>query len=949
MDYFYKNNRWVVLGLLFSVIMVTSLFLPAPWLMGQSEWAHEKSDLEPDDEVVWGRLDNGLRYAFLPNREPPGKVSLRLYVNAGSLMETDDQQGLAHFLEHMAFNGTRNFAPGEMVEYFQRLGMAFGADNNAYTGFDATVYILELPENSEPFLEDGLKVLRDYADGLLLLEAEIERERGIVLSEQRDRDSVRYREFVAQWEFLFPESRVSKRFPIGKESVIREAQRERFVDFYENWYTPERMVVVAVGDVEADTLVPLIEEYFSDGLLADHRPDPDKGPIVHPGVTALLHTDSEAQSTSISIHTVQPYSSEGDTRAMRVRDFYLAVANQALSHRLSVLSKEANAPFYKGYAYAFDMLSFFEVGGIKLFCPPAQWRETLVTAELELRRAVEFGFTQAEIQAAGAKIINELEQQVKTASTRQSRRLAEALVGSISDNKVFTHPNTDLEIAQEAFGAAGPEEYLKAFHDLWQNEDRYIFASGDLELENAEAVLIETFEASKSVAVDAPIEAQTSTFAYTDFGQPGETVEEVWIEDLDIYQFRFANNVRLNLKRTDFEDNVIYVGARFGSGKLEALPDKEGLALLASSAFIGGGLVEHSADDLAQILAGKNVGVEFAVEDDAWLLKGQTGPEDLLLQLQLMCAYLVAPGYREEALRLARKSFDPLYRQLMHTAEGVVRDQVRRFLASGDFRFGFPSKEAAMERTLEELRTWMQEPLEKSYLEVSIVGDFDLEAVKKAMVATFGALPERLGAKPRFLDARKIQFPETPGAEDFFYMTELPRSVAALYWSTTDLQNIGLSRRLNLLSRVFSDRLRLQLREESGKAYSPYAVSEPSDTYIDYGFFYALTLTEPDDIEAVTEQMRSIGVSLQREGLTEDEFQRARKPMLTFIEEYVRKNSYWLNTVLMKSQESPERLEWARTFKSDYESITLDQLNEVADEYLKSEQAISIQVLPEKE
>ena len=219
-------------------------------LLALAALPHDTSDLPVDPAVRWGRLDNGLRYALLPNKEPKGRASLRLAVAAGALQETESQRGLAHFLEHMAFNGSTNFPPGTLIEYFQRLGMGFGADTDAYTSFDRTVYLLELPDTADATLERAFTLFADYAGGLLLEPAEIDKERGIILNEKRARDSVEFRQFVGEFEFMLPESRFIHRLPIGLESVISTAPRAEFLDFYNTWYRPELMTVVAVGDFD---------------------------------------------------------------------------------------------------------------------------------------------------------------------------------------------------------------------------------------------------------------------------------------------------------------------------------------------------------------------------------------------------------------------------------------------------------------------------------------------------------------------------------------------------------------------------------------------------------------------------------------------------------------------------------------------------------------------------
>ncbi|NNE91725.1 MAG: insulinase family protein, partial [Verrucomicrobiales bacterium] len=267
--------------------------------------AHEGSDIQPDSGVTWDVLENGMRIAIMPNPEPPNRVSMRLYVDAGSLMEEENQQGLAHFLEHMAFNGTTNFPAGEMVEYFQRLGMGFGNHTNAHTSFNETVYKLELPNTEDKVLDEAFKLMRDYADGMKLLQEEIEAERGIILSEKRNRDSVGWRTFLEQIKFALPEHKVSKRLPIGTEEVIKNAGRDRFVEFYDKWYTPNRMALIVVGDIEVEKIQDLIEKYFADLEAREKAPDPELGEVSNRDFAAHYHYEEEAGETSVSIETLK--------------------------------------------------------------------------------------------------------------------------------------------------------------------------------------------------------------------------------------------------------------------------------------------------------------------------------------------------------------------------------------------------------------------------------------------------------------------------------------------------------------------------------------------------------------------------------------------------------------------------------------------------------------------
>ncbi len=303
-------------------------------------WPHDLSNLKADPAAVWGRLDNGLRYVILPTRGAPGRASLRLYMNVGSLMETDEQRGIAHFLEHMAFNGTRNFPAGELVKYFQRLGMNFGPHANAFTSFDQTVYQLELPRAEVEFLADGMKVFRDVLDGMSLDPKEIDRERRVIFSEILARNSADYRSTAAELRFTLPDTLVPRRMPIGQVASVRALAPSQFVDFYENWYTPGRATVVAVGDLDASRVIGLIEKYFADAKARrGEQPDPVLGKVAPLGSPlARIHFEADAPRVSVELSTIVPATNEPDSVARRRDDVVRGLAHAMLNVRLQKLA-----------------------------------------------------------------------------------------------------------------------------------------------------------------------------------------------------------------------------------------------------------------------------------------------------------------------------------------------------------------------------------------------------------------------------------------------------------------------------------------------------------------------------------------------------------------------------------------------------------------------------------
>ncbi len=910
-------------------------------------WPQTGSDLKPDPAITFGVLENGLRYAIMPNPEPPDRVSLRLYIDSGSLMETDDQQGLAHFTEHMAFNGTTNFPAGEMVEFFQRLGMSFGGDTNAHTSFKETVYKLEFPKPDEELIRDGLKLFRDYADGILFGDDEIDKERGVILSEKRTRDSVESRTMEAGMKFALPDALLTRRMPIGTQEVIEAAKRDRFLSYYNKYYTSDRMVVVATGAVEPDKIVPLIKEYF--GTLKKPEtavPDPALG-TVSPGrgVIAMLHSESEASSTDISIETMQTYEKEKDTKEARLKDLRLSVANAIIGQRFSILAKKEGAPFMGGNAYATDFLDFVRYAGVQITCKPEQWEDALKVGEQELRKALTHGFTEAELTEMKAHLRNAYEQAEKSAATRQSRGLADALVSEIAGGQVSTSPADDLAIFNEIVDQVTAENCLEALRALWKTDDIQVFVAGNLTMEKPEEKILAAYRASKEVEVAAPEKRADAVWAYTSFGEPGKVETTETDDELGITRIRFANNVRLNLKQTDFEKNTIRMGVRVGGGQLTQPKDKPGLAALASSIYDLGGLEAHNVDDLERILAGKTVGTSFSVGEDSFFIGGRTNMDDILLQCQLMTASLTKPGYREEAMRQFQKGIDPLYTQLQHTPMGVFQNEIDPFLKGGDPRFGFPSKEDFLKLTTEDVKAWLAKPLAEDYLEIGIVGDFEPEKVIAAVAATFGALPKRAESKPEYAEARKLAFPEPGARKSVDFVSEIPKAITALFWKTEDMSDIALARRLNVLGAVFADRLRLKVREELGETYSPYARNSSSEVYTDYGYLFALLTIDPKQAEPLVDIVETLGTELGAGEVSADELDRALKPLLTGIDQQLRSNGYWLQTVVIDCQENPEKLAWAKTMKADYEAVTPAEVTALAKKYFQSGTAVKATVV----
>ena len=932
---------------LFPVLLAFCLCLAAP-LSATTPFAHEGSDLSPDPAVRYGALPNGLRYAIRTNVEPKNRASFRLLVEAGSLHETENQRGLAHFLEHLAFNGSEHYPAGTLIEYFQRMGMNFGGDTNANTGFDRTLYLLELPDTKETTLVEGLRVFADYAGGLLLQPAEINKERGVILSEKRTGDSVEYRTALAEYEFMFGGTLFPVRFPIGETTVIEQAGRDRFTDFYNTWYRPERMSIVVVGQVNPVAVERLIISAFTTlKPRGPARPVPDIGKLNgQNGTRVHYHYESEAAASSVQIATVTPYTHELDTAANRLKLLPRALAHALIGRRLSILAKKENAPFTDGSADAGESYNAFRTTGISLSCSAHQWEAALGVADQELRRALEHGFLDAELKEVVARQINGLEQAAKAAPTRRSESIANEIAQQLLDRDVFIAPDASLALYKPALEKITIADCLRALRLAWSPPHRIVTVTGNAKLgDAATATISAAYARTTATAVTAPEAIADLKWAYTDFGPGGEVTKRDQIKDLDVTLVTFANGVRLNLKQTDFEANRIRVNVRVGTGQLTEPKTQPGLAAFSGQTFTAGGLGRHSADDLSRILAGKTVGVGFRPGGDAFTFAGSTNRTDLLLELQLITAHVTDPGYRPEAARQARKAIDEIYLSFEHTADGPYNLEVEKLLASGDHRFGLPPKSELLQRNLDEVRAWLTPQLAAGAIEIAIVGDLDLDATIAAVARTFGALPKRT-VKPPLDELRKVSFPTTPISREFAITTEIPKADVRLYWPTTDSRDIRPARRLRLLADVFSDRLRLKIREELGDAYSPGAGSSSSDLYPGFGYILAGTSVEPAKTKKIADVITQLANELATGGVTSDELERAKKPVLTSLRESARTNDYWIGNVLARAQEMPEVLDWCRTRYVDNESITAAELSALAKTYLGRDRASRVIIVP---
>ncbi len=918
----------------------------------QTKWPHEKSELLPSPSLVFGRLPNGFRYVLMENRKPKDRVSMHLNVQVGSMHESDQQQGMAHFLEHMLFCGSTHFKPGELVKYFQSIGMKFGPDANAHTGYYETVYDIFLPKGDRQSLEKGLAVLKDFADGAIFPEPEIDRERRVVLAEKRTRDSASYRRFVSIMRFEFPEAKISKRFPIGLENFIKNADRKMFKNFYDTWYRPEKMILVMAGDFDAGSAALLVDEKFSAlSAKASPLPEPELGKINHKGIKPFYHFEKETGNTTVSIEVIRKIAQQPDSFDFQKRLLIKDIADQIVQNRLDVLVSKPDTPFTSASISSGIFKNQIESAEITAESSPENWEKSLELLEQTLRRALKHGFTRSELERVKKDFRSKLDNAVNKAPTRESRLLARKIIMHLNTDMVFLSPKQRRDLLSPVINSLTLKQAHDSFKESWAPEHRLVLVTGNAELktidEKPEDLILAAYNRSCTIGVSRPAEIKAPVFPYLpEPEKKGEISSRTEIPELGIIQVDFENGVSLTLKKTDFEADEVLVNLSFGLGRAVEPADKPGLAALSAEVINESGLGKLERDEIERALTGRNTEVNFSVKEDCFFFKGKTVSKEALLLFQLLYAHLTDPGYRADAYKLSMDRFRQKYLKLSSSIDGAMSLAGKRFLAGGDSRFGLPSYNMFKHLTLDDVKTWLDASLRHDKIDVSVVGDFDIDTVVDIASKYLGSLPKRRDiSKQKML--RSPQFPVAQTLE-INVATKIPKGLVVVAYPTEDLWNIHRTRLFSVLADIVSERLRERIREKLGAAYSFVAYNRPSRAYPGYGVFQAFIHVDPKESNMVVGEVKKVISDLVVSGVSNEELRRTIRPTLTGIKDMLQSNYYWLNTVLSGSKKHPLQLDWSGTIMDDYASITKDELFVLAKQYLNNDKAAVIIVKPEQ-
>lgn len=864
--------------------------------------------LPTDSRYVTGELENGLRYIVRQHPEPPGRAVVWIHIGSGSLNETDAQRGLAHYLEHLAFNGSENFPPGSVVPFFQSLGMTFGRDQNAFTSFDQTTYQLSLPDTQPETLKKGMTFFADILFRLMLEPKEIDAERQIILEERRGALSGRQRTGFYVLERMAPGSRFGQRIPIGTEETIKAVGETDFRDYYGKWYAASNATVMVVADTDPAAVIAVLRENFG-AAPAKPRPTPQDPQVrAYEKSFAIVTSDPEVESEDLSIMRVEPARPPTLTVPQYRDDLVSDLGAAALNRRLSDKIARGGTSYRSLRVSLGNMSGALYSADLSATANPGQWRTTLKEMALELQRARKFGFSAREIEDVCKDVLAGAERAVETEATQPAQSIISRLNRSVSTGEPVMSAQQRLDLLKELLPKITSEEigqrFAKEFDPQAVAFVAVLPAGKDVPTEEellrlgTEALEVEpTPEAEQ--ARPTQLMEQTPTAGAVKEGSLHEATQ-VWSGWL-------TNNVRVHYRFMDERKNSVSVSVSLIGGELLETADNRGITSAAQVGWSRPATRKLSSIDIRDLMTGKKIDVRGGGgggrgrrsggggSADAISLAIAGDPAELETGLQLAYLMLTEPKIEEAA-----------FKQFLTGMREALEEAAKNPLMTGMRLAGalpYPDDEpraqpltiAQLDRlTLPAAQAWLDKLIKESPVEVVVIGDLPREAALDLVARYLGALPSRPAVSPdTYMNLRKLARPTGPRKLEATVATTTPQAFVLSGFYGADETNVADARALSMAARILSTRMIKEVREEGQLVYSIGANSRSANTYPGFGVVSAAAPTEPAKVPTLLDKLASMYAAFAQEGPTEEELDVARKQTANAYEEQLREPSFW--------------------------------------------------------
>jgi zinc protease len=910
-----------------------------------------KTPLKLDPLVRTGKLPNGMMYFIRKNTKPEKRAELRLAVNAGSMEENDDQQGLAHFCEHMCFNGTKNFKKSELVDYLESIGTKFGPHLNAYTSFDETVYMLQLPTDKEDVLIKGFQILEDWAHNVSFENEEIDKERGVVTEEWRLGKGAEERMRNKYFPILFKDSRYATRLPIGKPEILKNCKYETLKQFYNDWYRPDLMAVIAVGDFDVDKVEKLIKEKFSTVPSKQNAKKPELYPVPdHKEMLIAKATDKEAAYTMVQVmykHPVKKIVTLEDYRTSLIENLYTGMLNE----RYEEIRQQANTPFSFAGCYFGGLVRSKDAYTTYAYLSSDKNVEAglKIIAE-ENEKATRFGFTATEFERQKKEVLKQNETSYLEKDKTESNRIVSEyvyyfLTGSPSPGIEFEYNATKKLLAGITLDEVNKEG--KKFKNA-NNENCVIVITAPekegLELPSDDKIKSIFSEVSKS-NIKAYVDNVVSKPLMAKEPVTGKITDEKQISELGITQLKLSNGVTVLLKSTDFKnDEILFSASSFGGTSL--CSDQDAISGGFGGFIIGqSGVGDFDNISLQKSLSGKKVRVFPYISGTTENMQGNSSPEDLETLMQLINLYFTQPRKDTTAFASLIQQQMGFMQNRAASPEAAFQDTIQVTMAQYHYRARPFTPELLKEVNLDKAYSIYKDRYsDASDFMFCFVGSFDMNKMKSLLEKYIASLPAT-NRKESWKDIG-MKAPKGVISKTVVKGSEPKSSVSIRFFG--DMQYNAKNRiSVQMLCQLLSIKLREVLREEKGGTYGvqvyPNLEKYPKETYvvnINFG-------CGPDKLDELTKAAMDVIDNVKKNGCDDKDLTKIKETARVEREVNLKENRYWLQVIGLKYTAGENLLEMNESQKI-IDALKSDDLKNAANQYLNTDRFATFKLIPAK-
>ena len=904
--------------------------------------------LPVDPEVKIGKLANGLTYYIRKNAEPKNRAELRLVVKAGSILETDAQAGLAHFTEHMAFNGTKNFSKSELVDFLEKSGVKFGADLNAYTSFDETVYMLPVPTDSPAVFKKAFQIIEDWAHNVTFNNTEIDKERGVVIEEWRLGQGAGERMQKVWFPQILKGSMYAKRLPIGTKQNLETFKYQTIKDFYKTWYRPDLQAVIVVGDVDVAAVEALIKKHFA-GIPKAVNPKPRAkyGVPAQPGTTVTIVTDAEEQSNVVQIFYKQPAIKEPTTdlgyRSMLVREIF----NGMMSDRIQEMAQKPDAPFVFGLSQYGNFISDKDALTLIAVAKNGAGISRSIEAILaENEKVKKFGFTQTELDRAKATLLASMEQTLNEKDKTKSAAYVQEYINNFLKNE----PAPGIEYENKLYQRYVPGITLAEVNSLiakWiKPTDRSVVITAP---ESEKASLPTTQQVTalldkKFTNLTAYEDKVVSTPLLDEVPMPGNVIENNVDQSVNATTLKLSNGATVILKPTTFKNDEILISAVSKGGTSLATDKGYPSAQNATIATIFGGVAQFDMMSLQKALAGKQVSVSPSIGNYTEGLSGRSTPKDIETALKLVHLYFTAPRRDEESFQVVKSQLSTSIANKSKDPSSVFSDSVSYIMSSYNPR-RIPLSEEAVQNLIYDsaYNFYKGRFADAGDFIFTFVGSFKQDSIIPLIEKYIGSLPTA-GIKEDFKDVG-IRYPEGKINKTIRKGKENKATVRLMYTGLTKYSDLEATQ-LDQLASVLAIRLREVLREDKGGVYGVGVNANinrmPINSYsISISFSCAA-----ENTEALITAVKGEIAKLKDAGPAQINIDKVVAEDTRALEVSINENRYWLYNLEQK-QLYNESFKSINEDKDYIKQLTPKRVKELAEMYFNDDNFARFVLLPE--